>query len=72
MTGLEVPGRLENRGVTHLSIILGWQKWTPPQCAMRHGAADFYQPAEPHKMLERVAATVTASRASTSGVRVFG
>lgn len=29
---------------------------------MRHGAADFIQkPAEPHKMLERVAAAVTAS-----------
>ena len=56
MTELEVQEELENRGVTHLSIIF----------LTAHGevdaAADFIQkPAEPHKMLERVAAAVTAS-----------
>ena len=64
MTGLEVQEELENRGVTHLSIIFltAHGEVDAAVHAMRHGAADFIQkPAEPHKMLERVAAAVTAS-----------
>ncbi|MCI5850706.1 MAG: response regulator [Sutterellaceae bacterium] len=64
MTGIEVQEELEKRGISHISIIFlsAHGDIAMAAHAMRHGAVDFVQkPAEPHYMLERVAASVAAS-----------
>ena len=63
MSGLDLFDRLNHRGYEVPVIFLTAHGEVDAAVhTMRHGAADFIQkPAEPHKMLERVAAAVTAS-----------
>ena len=63
MSGLDLFDRLNHRGYEVPVIFLTAHGEVDAAVhAMRHGAADFIQkPAEPHKMLERVAAAGTAS-----------
>ena len=72
MTGLEVQEELENRGVTHLSIIFltAHGEVDAAVHAMRHGAADFIQkPAEPHKMLKLSPRENDVARCIARGLR---
>ena len=75
MTGLEVQEELENRGVTHLSIIFLTAHGDIDMAvgAMRDGAVDFVQkPVRQERLLTAIARAVTRSVSETGAVETEG